>query len=299
MSENVCVLSFHEELNYWLIDDRFFEQCCNYKYQQSKEDVLDEIKNINEILNKVDEKEKFTDCCPDIREKVWTTFENPNTSILAKVTFWYKQNKSDWIFDNFWKTQKAITLISISFVILSTITFVLSTMPEFKVKSTNGSSSASPLTDLEDAENPIFEIIEAVCIAWFTIEYLIRLWAAPYKKQFLLDPLNIIDLVSILPFYLSLIFENSSQSASMISETKRIRRLITLLRILRVLRIFKLARHSHGLKAFGYTMQHSYRELGLLIFFLSLAVLFFSSLVYFSEKEEHDTLYKSIPATFW
>ena len=54
--------------------------------------MQDEIKNINEILNKVDEKEKFSDCCPAVREKVWVTFENPNTSILAKVyIFGYKK----------------------------------------------------------------------------------------------------------------------------------------------------------------------------------------------------------------
>ena len=75
-------------------------------------------------------------------------------------------------------------------------------------------------------ENPIFSLIEAVCISWFTIEYFLRLAGlslsfflslslslyqqsvagAPEKLKFLKGPLNIVDILAILPYYLSLAF---------------------------------------------------------------------------------------------
>jgi len=172
---------------------------------------------------------------------------------------------------------------------------VTSTLPDFKsVKNITDSHNA---THTEEIDHPFFELIETVCIAWFTIEFLVRFWASPKRLKFLKSPLNLIDIISIMPFYLSILL--SQLSVGFLQSTKSIRKLFTLFRVLRILRIFKLARHSKGLKAFGKTLKMSINELGILFMFLGIAVLLFSSLAYFAEKDEKDTLYTSIPATFW
>ena len=46
-------------------------------------------------------------------------------------------------------------------------------------------------------------------------------------------------------------------------------------------------------------MKRSYDEFTLLLMLIGIAVLLFSSLIYFAEKEEENTLFRSIPSAFW
>jgi hypothetical protein len=88
--EDMCVLSFHDDLCYWGIHEFYLEPCCQHKYHQKKEIVLEEIRKEEETL-----KERIIDenfgvyCCPSIRHKVWDLMEKPQTSRGARVRILY------------------------------------------------------------------------------------------------------------------------------------------------------------------------------------------------------------------
>ncbi len=59
---------------------------------------------------------------------------------------------------------QVISVISIAFVIISTIGMTLNTIPSIQHRNIEG----------EPIDNPKLALIEAICISWFTIEYLLR-----------------------------------------------------------------------------------------------------------------------------
>ena len=129
-----------------------------------------------------------------------------------------------------------------------------------------------------DVTDPFF-IVETLCIIWFTFELLVRFLACPSKMEFSRDIMNMIDLVAIIPYFITLATivaekeeeiapkppvmpnQNSQNQAMSLA-------ILRVIRLVRVFRIFKLSRHSKGLQILGRTLKASMRELGLLMFFL-------------------------------
>jgi len=52
--------------------------------------------------------------------------------------------------------------------------------------------------------NEPFFIIETVCIVWFTSEFALRFAACPDHVIFFKNLMNIIDLIAIIPYYVTL-----------------------------------------------------------------------------------------------
>nr|XP_043892595.1 potassium voltage-gated channel subfamily G member 4a isoform X2 [Solea senegalensis] len=149
-------------------------------------------------------------------------------------------------------------------------------------------------------------IIETVCVAWFSLEFCLRFIQARSKLDFLRGPLNIIDAMAILPYYVSLVVTEEDPALEHDRPgggkgyLDKLGLVLRILRALRILYVMRLARHSLGLQTLGLTVRRSTREFGLLLLFLCVAVTLFSPLVHLAESEltgTHD--FSSIPASYW
>ena len=166
---------------------------------------------------------------------------------------------------------------SLFMVVVSTFTFVLSTIEELQ-ESEEGNSDYPVVVQ-------VIEVVDHVVVIFFTFEYLIRLIVCPRKVKFMKNAMNMVDLLAILPYYISLVIEGL-EDYEIIGKAGKIIRLI---RIMRILRIFKLVRHFAGLQSLIHTLQQAYQELGLLLVLVAVAILTYSSLVYFAEKDPDKT----------
>ncbi|XP_037890451.1 potassium voltage-gated channel protein Shaker isoform X1 [Glossina fuscipes] len=225
------------------------------------------------------------------QRKVWLLFEYPESSQAARV----------------------VAIISVFVILLSIVIFCLETLPEFKhykVFNTTTNGTKIEEDEVPDITDPFF-LIETLCIIWFTFELTVRFLACPNKLHFCRDVMNVIDIIAIIPYFITLgtvVAEEEDTlnlpKAPVSPQDKSSNQAMSLailrvIRLVRVFRIFKLSRHSKGLQILGRTLKASMRELGLLIFFLFIGVVLFSSAVYFAEAGSENSFFKSIPDAFW
>lgn len=152
-------------------------------------------------------------------------------------------------------------------IVLSLISFAIETLP-----------------GLEETTLNILSIIEAVCVGIFTIEYLIRLLVTENRRKFFFSFFGIIDLISILPFYLTTGLNLTSLKA---------------FKFLRVIRIFKLARYNKSAKRL-YRAFFIVREELILFFFLMIIVVYLAGVgIYYFEHPAQPEVFKSIFHSLW
>ncbi|KAG8198924.1 hypothetical protein JTE90_015132 [Oedothorax gibbosus] len=254
--EGMCTIAFCEDLEYWGIHEFDLESCCENKYFQHKENMQEEMQNQLEALQQKEVESEFgRKGCAQYQKVLWTLLEKPKSSKAARV----------------------IRAISIIAILLSTVALSLNTLPSFK--------------QLDSWDNYVLKILERVCMVWFTLEYILRFVASPRKWKFFKSPLNVIDLLAIIPYVMSLVLTWT--------DSGDYKDVVEVFLSLRILMILKLARHSKGFQTLGCTLRNSSKELGLLMLFLYIGIVIFSTMAYFAEKRVPASKFKSIPASFW
>ncbi|XP_048024953.1 potassium voltage-gated channel subfamily G member 4a [Megalobrama amblycephala] len=276
MLREMCALSLHEELNYWGVEMAYMERCCKRKMYTRIEEVAElerreeERRQRNMQLRPPVVETRYRKFMNDLRDMV----ENPQSGLPGKM----------------------FACFSVVMVAVTVISLCISTMPDLREEENRGVCS-------QKCQHMF--IVETVCVAWFSLEFLLRFVQAQSKLEFLRGPLNIIDAMAILPYYVSLVVgetpadENERPSGGK-GYLDKLGLVLRILRALRILYVMRLARHSLGLQTLGLTVRRSMREFGLLLLFLCVAVTLFSPLVHLAESELTGVQdFSSIPASYW
>jgi len=174
---------------------------------------------------------------------------------------------------------KVVNTFIIGLIILNVAAVMLETVPT-----------------LHDRYHTFFNYFELFSVIIFTIEYILRVWSSnhdpKYKHSFhgrlryMVTPAALIDLLAILPFYISVIVGLDL-------------RMLRMLRLLRFFRLFRLTAYMKAAKLVTNVFKSKFHELLLSLILIMFLVIIASCLVYFAEHLEPDTKFTSIPATIW
>uniref|UniRef100_A0A8C4PWL8 Potassium voltage-gated channel, subfamily G, member 2 n=1 Tax=Eptatretus burgeri TaxID=7764 RepID=A0A8C4PWL8_EPTBU len=269
-----CSLSFRDELHYWGVCEEYLEPCCLRALQQrADEDAAAEAQDTYQDTSAAAVEGATSGFIRALRDIV----ERPQSGLAGKV----------------------FACLSVTFVVITVVSLCVGTMPDMreeerKVNSGTVGSWFSPGM----APTP-FGISLTVCVAWFSLELTLRFIQAPDKCQFARSPLNMIDVIAILPYYVSLIIDAFSTSDRNFY-LEKVGLVLRVLRALRMMYVMRLARHSLGLQTLGLTMRRCTHEFGLLLLFLCVALSLFAPLAFLIEKEVgNHANFTSIPASYW
>ena len=134
----------------------------------------------------------------------------------------------------------------------------------------------------------IFDILEWILTFFFTIEYILRLYIVYRPMKYALSFFGLVDLLSILPSYLSFFIAGSESLM-----------VIRILRLLRVFRIFKLAKFTREGQIIMIAMRKSYKKILVFLTFVLLLVTIFGSIMYIIEVDHQETGFDSIPRSIY
>lgn len=132
----------------------------------------------------------------------------------------------------------------------------------------------------------ILLIAEWIFTILFTLEYLLRIYTTLKPQRYILSFYGVIDLLAILPTYLSLIFAGTQYLL-----------VIRMLRLLRVFRVLKLARYVGASNVLGIALKNSRHKIIVFLEVVITMVVIMGSLMYLIEGPENG--FKSIPLSIY
>jgi voltage-gated potassium channel len=149
---------------------------------------------------------------------------------------------------------------------------------------------------LDAAYHPWFGMFEAFSIAVFTAEYALRVWASVEDGQhkqrkalatrlrYALSPMALIDLVAILPFYLSFLVPVD----------------LRFMRVFRLFLVLKLTRYQASMTLLGAVLRNEAKPIAAALFILMILLIVVSTFAYLVEGRAQPDAFGSIPdAMYW
>jgi voltage-gated potassium channel len=140
-----------------------------------------------------------------------------------------------------------------------------------------------------------FSTLEWLSILVFTFEYLARVWAAVERDdgryrapvrgriRYMVSPLALIDLLAILPFYLTFLVPLD----------------LRFMRIFRLFLIFKLTRYHASMNLLARVMRNEARPIAAALFVLATLLMVAASFAFIAEHEAQPHVFASIPDAMW
>jgi voltage-gated potassium channel len=156
--------------------------------------------------------------------------------------------------------------------------------------------AAETVDDLHLQFENQFYYFEIFSVAVFTVEYLIRLWVCivgrmtaganvwKIRFKYIFTPMAIVDLLSILPFYLALFFPVAD---------------LRFLRLFRLMRLIKMVRYTPALISLFRVIYSERRALQATLVIMVGLLFFSATLGYLFEKEAQPEDFSSIPTAMW
>lgn len=140
---------------------------------------------------------------------------------------------------------------------------------------------------IEKGYGEIFRIIEWVLTVLFSLEYITRIYITERKRGYIFSFYGIIDLLSLLPSYLSLIFAGTQYLL-----------VIRALRLLRVFRILKLGRFVGEGEQLARALKSSRHKITVFMATVVMLVIMMGTIMYLVEGGENG--FTSIPrSVYW
>jgi voltage-gated potassium channel len=125
---------------------------------------------------------------------------------------------------------------------------------------------------IKDNYSLLFYTLEWTVTIIFTLEYILRLYAAKDKKKYFLSYMGIIDLISFLPTYIGLLFPGGQYFL-----------VVRGLRLLRVFRILKMANYIKEIGVLLQSIKNSWPKISIFMLFIIILVTILGSTMYVIE----------------
>ena len=224
----------------------------------------------------------------------------PRTLWRRYIWFYMEFPQHSW-------TARVISLLSIFFTAVSCISSAIESLPTFADQwlglcqtQTNGSLNTTTSSNCPNQFSSPFFIIQTICVAFFTIEFTLRLISTPSYRRFVFSFLNWIDVGSIVPYYVFLAIQVVDPSVNLNTSAVLGIRLIRVLRLMRIFKMYLIFRRLKSLRVLSATIRESLVDFAVTFTIVALLAFLFGSATYFAEQSSNGDMFDSIPrATYW